>query len=70
MRLELSKEWCLAAATREGDHAVGAGIPPSLCGFCCLRHEPVKLRRGWVHHFPDTGRLIACAAKNLKPGSN
>ena len=39
------------------------------CVFCDVGHEPVRLRRRWVHHLRGTGRLIVCNYKNLKPQS-
>jgi hypothetical protein len=40
-----------------------------ICIFCTYGSALFKLRRRWVHHFPDTGKLIACEARNLKPRS-
>ena len=39
------------------------------CIFCTYGHELLKMKRQWVHHFPDTGRIIVCEEKALKPGS-
>lgn len=39
------------------------------CPLCDVGHHPVKLRRQWVHHFAELGRIIICVAKNLKPRS-
>jgi hypothetical protein len=39
------------------------------CPLCKVGHQPVKLRRQWVHHFACLGRIIICHAKLLKPGS-
>jgi hypothetical protein len=36
------------------------------CKLCAVGDEPVKLRRRWVHHFPDVGRLVVCEARTLK----
>jgi hypothetical protein len=44
-------------------------IMVSTCIFCAYGAAIFKLRRRWVHHFPDTGKLIACEARNLKPQS-
>ncbi len=69
----------LLAGAREARAAVRGDVnaikrirvtPSCGCIFCDLNFRPAKLRRRWVHHFPRQGRLIACAAKNLKPGSN
>lgn len=45
LKLDISKEWCMAAAEREGDHEVGAGI---------LAADPVEDRA----EKKDTGRYM------------
>lgn len=40
-----------------------------MCIFCQYGAERFKLRRRWVHHFPDTGRIIVCDDGVLKPRS-
>ncbi len=37
------------------------------CIFCKYGAEKVKLRRRWVHHFPDTGKLVVCEDMTIKP---
>jgi hypothetical protein len=39
--------------------------PASPCKLCAVGDEPVKLRRRWVHHIPDVGRLVVCEARTL-----
>lgn len=39
------------------------------CSICASGGAPTKLKRQWVHHFPNTGRIIVCEAMTLKPGS-
>ena len=39
------------------------------CIYCTYGAELTKLRRRWVHHFPDTGRIVVCEDMQLKPGS-
>ncbi len=43
----------------------------AMCVHCQFGLQPVRLRRRWVHHFPDTGQMVVCEEKNieLKPGS-
>lgn len=40
-----------------------------MCIFCKYGAEKVKLRRRWVHHFPDTGKIVVCEDMTIKPGS-
>jgi hypothetical protein len=40
-----------------------------MCIFCDHGHQPIKLHRQWVHHFPRLGQLIVCPAMEPKPGS-
>lgn len=37
----------------------------AMCVHCQFGLVPVRLRRRWVHHFPDTGQLIVCEEKNI-----
>jgi hypothetical protein len=39
------------------------------CPLCDVGHRPDKMRRQWIHHFPQIGRLIVCEAMALKPQS-
>lgn len=36
-----------------------------MCVHCQFGLVPVRLRRRWVHHFPDTGQLVVCEEKNI-----
>lgn len=47
----------------------GIVVMPVACDQCADGHPPIKLKRQWVHHFKATGRVIVCAAHDLKPGS-
>jgi hypothetical protein len=40
-----------------------------MCVHCQCGLQPVRLKRQWVHHFRDTGQVVVCEDKNLKPGS-
>jgi len=40
-----------------------------MCVHCETGHVPTKLKRQWVHHWPNTGLIIVCTAHDLKPGS-
>lgn len=37
------------------------------CVHCQFGLQPVRLRRRWVHHFPDTGTIVVCEERNQKP---
>jgi hypothetical protein len=37
-----------------------------MCVHCQFGLAPVRLRRRWVHHFPDTGQTVLCEERNLK----
>lgn len=39
------------------------------CMHCDSGHAPARLKRHWVHHFPDTGQLVVCDAHVLVPAS-
>jgi len=39
------------------------------CIHCQFGLDPVRLKRQWVHHFRDTGQIVVCEDKNLKPAS-
>ncbi len=41
----------------------------AMCVHCQFGLSPVRLRRRWVHHFPDTGTIVVCEEKNSKPGA-
>ena len=36
-----------------------------MCVHCQFGLQPVRLRRRWVHHFPDTGQLVVCEERNV-----
>ena len=38
-----------------------------MCIHCIFGLQPVRLRRRWVHHFADTGQIVVCEEKNVKP---
>jgi len=57
----------LAAARGDIDVIREIKVTPSCgCVLCDLGIERVKLRRRFVHHFPEKGRTIVCG-NNLKP---
>ena len=37
------------------------------CVHCAAGLEPVKMKRQWVLHFPETGRIVVCEDATLKP---
>ncbi len=39
----------------------------AMCVHCQFGLQPVRLRRRWVHHFPDTGTIVVCEERNQKP---
>ena len=40
-----------------------------VCAFCAIGDQPVKMKRQWIHHVPETGHIIVCDAMRLKPRS-
>ena len=43
--------------------------PVGDCVFCAIGDLPVKMKRQWIHHVPETGHIIVCETKRLKPRS-
>ena len=39
------------------------------CILCFVGAERVKLKRQWVHHIPQLGKIIVCVEMQLKPVS-
>jgi hypothetical protein len=37
------------------------------CVHCAAGLEPVKMKRQWVHHFQETGRIVVREDATLKP---
>ena len=39
------------------------------CVLCSVGAELTKLKRQWVHHIPQLGKIIVCQEMQLKPAS-